>query len=332
MKKLIVCLLCAVLVLGGCETESIPRSFSAFYFDTYITFTLYDTDNGKSDKEIIDNCKNLLGELEQKLTAHADGGLISQINETAFANPVVIDKETFGLIKRCAEISRMTDGAFDITLGDISALWGFSAERTSPPDFYELKQLAGKRNYDNIVLDESELTVSFLTDDFSLDLGAAAKGYALDRLKEQMKSDGVTSAVIDFGGNIQTVGDAPPGAEHWGVAITADETNTTIGKITVNETCVSTSNASRRYVEYDGVRYHHIIDGMTAFPADSDIKSVTVICEDGVYADALSTAFFVMGSERALTICDELENVEAVITLKDGDIVLSGGAKEIFAK
>ncbi len=335
MKKIcIFAAICTVLFLSGCKSDIIPRSYSMFCFDTYITFTLYETDGAHSDAEITDSCKQLLQELENRLSSHFENSLISQINRNAFKQPVKADRDTFELISRCVEISRESDGAFDITLGEISRLWGFSdSDGTADrPDTDKIKALAGKRNYENIILDEDELTVGFAEDGFSLDLGAAAKGWALGKLKDEMLSLGTKSAVIDFGGNIQTIGSAPPEAEHWGVAVSADETNSAIGRLSVNESCISTSNASRRYVEYDGVRYHHIIDGSTGFPAQNDIKSVTVVCDDGLKADALSTAFFVAGSEKAIALCGKYENVYAVITLNDGSIRLSDGAEKIFTQ
>ncbi len=334
MKKLcFIAALCAALLLVGCKDEVIPRAYTGFYFDTYVTFTIYSADGSHSDREITDSCKNILGELEEQLTSYGDNGVIAKINDSAANQPVSVDENTFSLLEKCIEISQKTDGAFDITLGEISRLWGFgSAQEVTSPNFDKIESLAGKHNYKNITLNSENMTVQFTEDGFSLDLGAAAKGYALGLLKDEMLRLGVKSAVIDFGGNIQTIGDAFPGAQSWGVSVTADDTNTPIGKLNVGETCISTSNASRRYVEYNGKRYHHIIDPMTGYPAQSDIKSVTVISSDGTSSDAYSTAFFVMGSEKALSLCEKLSGIDAVITLNDGSVLLSDGAEKIFTK
>lgn len=331
MKRIIsiaaVCIYAAIL-LTGCNAE--PRSYGIFCFDTYITLTLYQTDGTHTDADIFGECRELLTTLDHNLSAHTDSGELSEINAGAYTSPVKVSADTYGLIKRCVELSRLTDGAFDITLGEISRLWDFSSDDPSPPDNDTLKALAGQRNYENIALNDKDCTVAFTKDGFSLDLGAAAKGYALGLLKERIKSLGVSSAVIDFGGNIQTIGACPPGAEYYSVAVSVDETNAAIGRLRIGEMCVSTSNASRRYFEYEGERYHHIIDPFTAYPAKSDIKSATVLCEDGLIADALSTAFFVMGSDKAIALCDSLYGVEAVLTLNDNSVRLSNGAREIF--
>ena len=201
-------------------------------------------------------------------------------------------------------------------------------EIKTPITTAKTKKLAGRKNYENIVFNADEQTVAFSADGFSIDLGAAAKGYAMDAMDYYLRNSGVTSAVVDFGGSILTIGDN--NGESWNITITADETNSPVGTLKVNEGYIATSNGAKRFVEYDGVKYHHIIDPETAYPADSGVKSCTVYSGSGLISDALSTAFFVMGADKAKEFYDKYDIAEYVITLTDGTVIVSDGISADF--
>lgn len=308
--------------LCGCSTSK-PYTHDSFTFDTFVSFTIYSTDNNSSAEEICAGAVEMLNKLDDTLSRTKSDSEISKINENAGSSAVAVDTTTYTLLKSCTELSELTDGAFDITLGNISDMWGFGKENAEKPDEAELTKLAGKHNYRNIVFDDEKYTVSFSGEDFTLDLGAAAKGYAMDMLDSYLRKSGVTSAVVDFGGSILTIGKND--GNSWNITITADETNTPVGTLTVNEGYIATSNGAKRYVEYDGVKYHHIIDPATAYPADSGIKSCTVYSASGLISDALSTAFFVMGEEKTKQFCEKYDVAEYIITRNDGTVAVSDG-------
>lgn len=312
---------------AGCSAKQ-PYTHDSFTFDTFVSFKIYNTDGNSSAEEICSGAVSMLNKLDDMLSRTKSDSEITKINNNADKSAVTVDSTTYNLLKSCTELSELTGGAFDITLGNISDLWSFGKENAVKPDDAELKSLAGKQNYRNIVFDDEKYTVAFSNDGFSLDLGAAAKGYAMDMLDSYLRKSGVTSAVVDFGGSILTIGDNS--GESWNITITADETNSPVGTLKVNEGYIATSNGAKRYVEYDGVKYHHIIDPATAYPADSGIKSCTVSSESGLISDALSTAFFVMGADKAKEFYDNYAIAEYVITLTDGTVIVSDGISADF--
>lgn len=317
----------SVVGFAGCDTKQ-PYKHDSFTFDTFVSFTVYDTNNNVSAEEICNGATDMLNRLDDTLSRTKSDSVISNINKNAYKSPVLVDQTTYNLLKSCTELSELTDGAFDITLGDISDMWEFGNEGTAKPDENELKKLAGEKNYRNIKFDDESLTVSFDADTFSIDLGAAAKGYAMDMLDSYLRKSGVTSAVVDFGGSILTIGSND--GSSWNITVTADESNTPIGTLAVNEGYIATSNGSKRYVEYDGIKYHHIIDPSTAYPAESGVKSCTVYSGSGLISDALSTAFFVMGEEKTKQFCEKYNIAEYIITLNDGSTVISDGISADF--
>ena len=318
--------LCAAFT-AGCSAKQ-PYRHDSFTFDTLVSITIYDVNGNSTAEEICKGASGMLSALDDTLSRTKSDSLITRINDNAYSSAVDVDAATYNMLKTCTQLSDLTDGAFDITLGNISDMWGFGKENAVKPDDAELKKLAGRKNYENIVFNYYEQTVAFSSDGFSIDLGAAAKGYAMDMMDTYLRDSGVTSAVVDFGGSILTIGDN--NGERWNITITADETNSPVGTLKANEGYIATSNGAKRFVEYDGVKYHHIIDPETAYPADSGVKSCTVYSGSGLISDALSTAFFVMGADKAKEFYDKYDIAEYIITLTDGTVIVSDGISADF--
>lgn len=319
-------LLCAAFT-AGCSAKQ-PYRHDSFAFDTFVSITIYDVNGNSTAEEICKGASGMLNALDDTLSRTKSDSLITRINDNAYSSAVDVDAATYNMLKTCTQLSDLTDGAFDITLGNISDMWGFGKENAVKPGDTELKKLAGRKNYENIVFNYYEQTVAFSSDGFSIDLGAAAKGYAMDMMDTYLRDSGVTSAVVDFGGSILTIGDN--NGESWNITITSDETNSPVGTLKVNEGYIATSNGAKRFVEYDGVKYHHIIDPDTSYPADSGVKSCTVYSESGLISDALSTAFFVMGADKTAEFYSKYNIAEYIITLTDGTIITSDGIAADF--
>lgn len=322
----LVALLCAAFT-AGCSAKQ-PYRHDSFAFDTLVSITIYDVNGNSTAEEICKGASGMLDALDDTLSRTKSDSLITRINDNAYSSAVDVDAATYNMLKTCTQLSDLTDGAFDITLGNISDMWGFGKENAVKPGDTELKKLAGRKNYENIVFNYYEQTVAFSSDGFSIDLGAAAKGYAMDMMDTYLRNSGVTSAVVDFGGSILTIGDN--NGESWNITITADETNSPVGTLKVNEGYIATSNGAKRFVEYDGVKYHHIIDPDTSYPADSGVKSCTVYSESGLISDALSTAFFVMGADKTAEFYSKYNIAEYILTLTDGTIITSDGIAADF--
>lgn len=237
------------------------------------------------------------------------------------------DSETVNLAKLAYDISVETDGAFDITISPICDLWGFWNNSFRVPEKSEIKKALDFTGYKSMTFTENEIV---LPQGFSVDFGAIAKGYAGKTAAELLKKRGISSAVFSLGGNIQTVGNAP-GGKKWCVGIKNPFGGEGYsGYVYVSDKAVVTSGGYERYFESEGMKYHHIINPKTGAPTETDIASVTVISENGAVADALSTAFFVMGAEETEKYCYEksfktAETVFSVVIIKEnGEKIILG--------
>ena len=193
--------------------------------------------------------------------------------------------EVSALINEACRISEFTKGSFDITVAPLMELWGFRDKEYTVPEESEIEAALKKVGYNKAL------------EDVQYDFGAVAKGYASDRLREILIERDVKSAIISLGGNVVAIGSRPDG-QPWKVGIKSPSGQGYAGYVKVKDTCVVTSGGYERYFESMGKRYSHIMNPKTGYPADSGVASVTLVCENGVLADALSTAFYVMGEEN----------------------------------
>ena len=240
-----------------------------------------------------------------------------------------LSEDTQEILSRGLELCALTDGALDLTAYSAVQAWGFPTGAYRVPDEAELEQLVGTIDYTQVELDE-QTGQARLPGGMSLDLGAVAKGRLGEVLSQDLKELGVTSALLELGGNIQTVGTKPDGSR-WRVGI--QDPNSQEGGylaiVEVADQAVVTSGDYQRYFEQDGQTYCHIMDPATAAPADSGVDSVSIVGSDGTVCDALSTALFVMGRRRALRFLEgppELD-FEAIFVSQDGIIAVTEGLR-----
>lgn len=264
---------------------------SIFAMDTYMEITAYGWNSKKAaDKAIDEICR-----LEDMLSTEKTDSEIARINQTKSVN---ISDETAYLISKSNEISKSTQGAFDITIYPVMRAWGFGSGEYRVPDSVEIKELIKRVDYTRIEYDEAAHKLS-IPDEVEIDFGGIAKGYTSDKVAEVMQQYGIKSAILNLGGNVKAVGSKLDGSK-WKVAVKSPcDSAQYMGILSINDTCVITSGGYERFFEKNGKKYHHIIDPDTGLPADSGLISVTVVCNDGTKADALSTALFIMGNEKA---------------------------------
>lgn len=296
--KRILALFLAVLLMTGCSAGAQSAQEYVFCMDTVMDLTVW----GPESEEAVAEMSVLLLELEQTWSATGEDSLVSALNRGA--DPA--DEEQQTVLQAALALRDRTNGAFDPQLHGVIAAWGFPTDEHRVPTEAELAQAMGSKLWN---------------------LGAAVKGYAGQRLAEMLEQYDVDRAMLNLGGNVQTYGEKTDGSP-WLVAV-QDPTfaEDYLGIIAVTGTAsVVTSGDYQRYFEVDGVRYHHILDPKTGYPADSGLSSVTVICRDGMTADALSTALFVMGLEDAVEFWRESDDFEAVFVTKEGKIYATEGA------
>lgn len=310
-----------IVLLSGCaEVEPQPVEKEIFALDTFINLKIY----GDNSQTAADLANKRITELEEMLSVTDSNSDVYVVN-SAFGKTTVISDDTAEVIKKALEISARTDGAFDISVYPAVKLWGFTTDENHVPNTDEIESALGLVDYKKIQLDGENIS---LDENMQIDLGAIAKGYIAAQTADIIRESGVESAVLSFGGNIQTVG--LKNGQQWQIGIRYPDTSDNFAVLSVGETAIVTSAADQRFFEKDGKRYHHIIDPSTGYPAQSGVMSATVVCSDGAKADALSTALFVMGADRACELYKESSDFEFVV-LTDKAVYVSSGLSQNFS-
>jgi len=318
MKRLYrLILLCMVMVLlCGCSlTTKEPLSKTGFHFDTVIKITLYDS----KDEKILNTCFDYCKEFENLVSRTVKSSDISMVNH-ANGQPVEVSDTTIELLKKGIKFGELTDGAFDITIAPLSELWDFKNNPGNIPSEADINEALSHVNYKNIVIEGNTVT---LTDpEAAIDLGGIAKGYMADQLKKYLLNEGVTSAIINLGGNVLTIGAKPNGTSfNIGIQKPFDEQNETITSVQVKDSSVVTSGSYERYFEVNNTIYHHILNTDTGYPCDNELLSVTILSEESVDGDALSTTCFALGLEKGRKLIESLEDMDAIFVTDDYEII-----------
>jgi len=320
MKKILALLLALILIFSAIFAIRFRKSpdyceKTAFALNTAIKITVY----AKDASSLADDALKEIHRIDALMNAHNPSSEISKINSSP--DGAVVSKEVFDLIKTAVDISYKTNGAFDITLKPVSDLWDINSENPKVPKTEDIEAALSKTGFESIVLDEESLTVSFRKEGMAIDLGAIAKGYAADRAASVLKKAGVKSALLDLGGNVYAIGKNRY-SKSWKIGLQTpwEQRGEYFRIVEIENAAVVTSGAYERYFEKDGEIYHHIIDPETGFPSDSDIASVTVICENSALSDALSTAIFVSGEKGAKNALENFEGIEIIIMTNKGKI------------
>lgn len=293
-----------------------------FAMDTYMTLRAYGDNAEKAAELSLDEIMRLEA-LFDVTDSRSD---LSRINNGS-GRSVEVSADTVRVALGALDFSEKTDGALDISIYPILKEWGFTTGEYKLPEKEVLSDLLGSIGYKNISVDKENNRIK-VPEGYMLDFGAAAKGYTSDRICEIMIKNGVSSAIVNLGGNVQTVGKKPDGT-FWRVGIeNPSDTSDTICSLEIdNEAIVTSGNYERFFEGEDGKRYGHIIDPKTGYPADNGIISASVIGDSGFECDALSTALFVMGTDRAIEFCRANKNIEAVLIDKDMNIYITDGLK-----
>lgn len=301
--------------------EGVSREI--FAMDTYMTLTAY----GENAKEGLEEAIEEIRSLDANLSTGLASSEIARLNADKRAK---VGEDALYLIKRSMEIHRTTD-LFDISVYPIMRLWGFTDGNFQVPSKEQIGECLKAVDSDKILLEEKTGEVSFADEKMAIDLGAIAKGYTSHKVIEILKEKGITSAIVNLGGNVEVLG-SKPDKSPWKVAI-QDPVNKEgfLGVLTCEDKAVITSGGYERYFEKEGKRYHHIIDIRTGYPAESGLSSVTIVSSDGTLADALSTSLFIMGQEGAKAYWKAHKSqFEAVFYKEDGSIDITEGLEKSF--
>ncbi|MCI2112214.1 MAG: FAD:protein FMN transferase [Ruminococcus sp.] len=320
-KSCILIMTAAVILTSGCSLES-KYDCEFFAMDTVMTINAY----GSKSESAVKAAQNEISRLDSLLSVQSETSEIFKLNQS---KEMTVSEDTLTLITRSKEIYTLTDGAFDISCEPLTREWGFySGLENRVPSQQAIENALKGVGAAHIKIKDSTIT---LDENTSLDLGGIAKGYASQKAAEILKENGVNSALMSLGGNVRAVGSKPDG-ENWSVAITdPDDNSKSIGTLKISDKAVVTSGGYQRYFEENGQIYHHIIDTKTGYPADSGLKSVTIVSSDDTLADALSTSLFVMGLEKSGEFYSENSSLFGAVFITDkGEIYVTDNLKDSF--
>ena len=315
-------LLSAAFLLTGCSGAPAqePESATFFAMDTAMDFTVY------GDAALLDEAETLIGSLEEQVSVTDEHSDIYAIDHTGSGS---LSGNAAELMAQALELCRRTNGELDLSVYPIVRAWGFTTGSYQVPDEETIQSLLPLVDYTQIQYDAATGVVT-LPEGMEIDLGSVAKGYAGQLAAQMLRNSGVESALLNLGGNVQTVGAKPDGSP-WQIGIKDPQGEDAMMVLSVEDQAVVTSGGYERYFEQDGQTYWHIMDPSTGHPADSGLISVTIVGDEGVVCDGLSTALFVMGLEKAADLWAQSGDFEAVFVTASGEVYITEGLRDHFA-
>ena len=315
----ILCTMC-----GGCIRQTEPITKAGYFFNTYITISFYSYE----DAACFDDCLALCEKYEKLFSRTNPDSELYKLNH-AGGKTFTVSEETAKVINDALSYCELTEGALDITVAPVLELWDFSdaADGKTPPSDEDIKNALSHVDYTKVRVDGCDITLE--DPEAAIDLGFIAKGYIADRLKEMLKEKGVTSAIINLGGNVDLIGSKPNGGDYIiGVKRPFSENGETMTSVSIHDTSFVTSGIYERCFTYDNTLYHHILDAKTGYPVSNDLYQVSVLCSDSETADALSTTLMLMGKEKGMEYINSLDNIHAVFVDDSYTLTYSGDFPE----
>lgn len=339
VKLLMMTALMAFIIISytGCGDDT-PVSKSDFCLDTSCEIRIYDDMDEAEAEALLDEAFDLIRSHEAVLSKTVEDSDVSKINDAA-GQWAEVSEETVEVIRMAHEISSMSSGAFDITVGEITGMWDFKSEKPQVPPAADIEAALPHVGYEKI--DVQGESVRLEDPDMRIDLGGIAKGYIADRACDFLGDRGVESAVVNLGGNVAVIGEKD-GGEPWVIGIERPfaDRKEMVGTIQARDATVVTSGIYERNFSLDGRIYHHILNPATGYPAETDLDAVTITAKRGNsgFCDAVSTACLVLGRDRAMELVAALQEkygdkgIEAAFIDNNGDIVQTDGMDIDFSE
>lgn len=350
---LILCtvLVCPMLLFTGCEnitdadtstTGNEPISISSIKLNTAVQITIYDS----QDKALLDDCLALCDKYELVFSRTNEKSELYKLNhrkdtsdkdpnadEQTIPYPISgtadtwhISEDLASLLSQGLSITRESDGAFDIAIAPLTSLWDFTAEDPKVPDDAAIQKALPLCSSDGVTIDGQDITLP--SDDIQFDVGAIAKGYIADRMKDLLVKKGVKSAIINLGGNVLCIGSKPDGTPFKiGIQKPFADRNETEAVMDITGKSVVSSGIYERCFKQNGKLYHHILNPKTGYPYDNSLISVTIISDQSVDGDALSTTCFALGLEDGLKFAEK-KGVQAVFITEDYELHYTDGFQD----
>ncbi len=303
---------------GKMQKPEEPITATAFKLNTVVKVTIYDS----QDEKILQDALALCDKYEKIFSRTRTDSEIYLLNEGKLPQEdgyYILSEECAELIGKGLYYSELSGGAFDITIEPLSSLWDFTSGEKQIPDSQTLVEAQKHVGYEKVELKGNK--IRFQEDGMRLELGAIAKGYIADKIKEFLISEGVESAVIDLGGNVLCIGARPDGeAFRVGIQKPFADRNETVATAGIRDRSVVSSGIYERYFEKDGKLYHHILNPKSGYPYENGLTAVTILSDESVDGDGLSTVCFALGLEKGLELINSLPDTQAVFITEDGEL------------
>ncbi len=279
---------------------------------TFAQITVAASDEQQA-QQWIDAAFERMKKINREMNDHDPNSPISQLSLTAHLQSVAVSPELFEVIEASIRYSQLSDGAFDITVGPEVQLWRQMQKTGQQPDPNAFAAAKAKVGYEKLILDQTNRTVKFAIEGMKLDVGAIAKGYAVDLAVKTLQQKGVVGGMVDIGGNIRCFGTGPGKNGQWLIGLQDPrKDNSILLKLRLNDMAVATSGDYRRFAVVGGQSYSHILNPRSA-ESVKELASVSIIAPTATDADALSTTVSVLGKDKGLALIERLENTAAIV-------------------
>lgn len=310
------------------KQKSFPLISTNFYaLGTFNKISIYT----KNKEHVLKKCTRRISDIENKMSVFNSSSEISKINDFAGKSSVPVSFDTYYVVKKALEYCKLSKGAFDITIRPILDLWKIGKSNNDIPPLDKIKNTLNLVNYKDIVLNENKNTILLKKENQKIDLGGIAKGYAADEVKKILVKNRIKSALINLGGNIIVHGKKPNGTPFAvGIQDPLSSTGKFIGTINAINKSIVTSGNYERYFFKNGKRFHHLIDPTTGFPSESNIISSTIVSNNSIDCDGLSTSVYIMGLNKSINLIESIKNVDGIFITNDKKVYVTSGLKDNF--
>lgn len=330
----------AIFTLAACSTQSkkqaapkTPLTTKAtqdtqFLMGTVCTIKIYN----KNKSNALDDSFDRIKQLANEITVNQKGSEIDKINNHSGENPVKVTPSIYRLCKDAYYYSQNSDGSYDMAIGPITSLWRIGFPDAHKPKQSQISARLPLVNYKNVVFNDKKQTVYLKKKGMKLDLGGIAKGFISDEVKKVLQKDGVTSAIIDLGGNVYVLGESPTNHSNWtvGVQDPKQSRGTTIGTVPEMNTTVVTSGIYERYLKVGKTIYSHLMNPRTGYPFQNNLMGVTIVTKYSTDGDALSTATFDKGLKDGYKYIEREKDTDAIFITKDKKVYVTSGLRKKF--
>jgi thiamine biosynthesis lipoprotein len=316
-----------IFTTGKYEKPEVMKN--SYALGTIINLRAY----GNKAEKAIDEAIEKLNDIDDKMSAFKADSEISKINSKAGTSlEEIVSEDTYFVVKNATKYSEILDGTFDPTIRPLVKLWSIGTKEEIIPEQFQIEETLKLVNYKDVILNENKNSIMLKQNKQALDVGGIAKGFAADEIRDIFYKHNVKSALIDLGGNIFALGSKEDGSP-WRVGIQNPfkPRGEYVGILSVKNKSVVTSGNYEKYFMKDGQRFHHIIDPKTGYPSQSKIISATIISDNSIDGDGLSTGIYILGIDKAMKIMETIAGVEAIFITEDKKIYKTSGVnKEIL--